>query len=116
MKGNIRKKIISTSFFFFTYICYRDKIILDGDYVNRQEDLTNVFDKRWKANHNDDVKKARNKEKNFMNKMFNTNINTISNNSVITPDEMARNLHNNMNSANRGINQSKINRIVGKFK
>lgn len=33
MKGNIRKKIISTSFFFFTYICYRDKIILDGDYV-----------------------------------------------------------------------------------
>ena len=58
MKGNIRKKIISTSFFFFTYICYRDKIILDGDYVNRQEDLTKVFDKRWKANHNDDVKKA----------------------------------------------------------
>ena len=55
MKGNIRKKIISTSFFFFTYICYRDKIILDGDYVNRQEDLTKVFDKRWKANHNDDV-------------------------------------------------------------
>ncbi len=108
MKGNIRKKIISTSFFFFTYICYRDKIILDGDYVNRQEDLTKVFDKRWKANHNDDVKKARDKEKDFMNKM--------SNNSVITPGEMVSNLHNNMESANRGINQSKINRIVGKFK
>ena len=52
----------------------------------------------------------------FMNKMFNTNINTISNNSVITPGEMVSNLHNNMESANRGINQSKINRIVGKFK
>ena len=26
--------------------------------MNRQEDLTKVFDKRWKANHNDDVKKA----------------------------------------------------------
>ena len=114
MKGNIRKKIISTSFFFFTYICYRDKIILDGDYVNRQEDLTKVFDKRWKANHNDDVKKARDKEKDFMNKMFNTN--SISDSRIIPPDEMARNLHNNMNSANRGINQSKINRIVGKFK
>lgn len=49
--------------------------------MNRQEDLTKVFDKRWKANHNDDVKKARDKEKDFMNKMFNTNINTISNNS-----------------------------------
>ena len=63
MKGNIRKKIISTSFFFFTYICYHDKIILDGDYVNRQEDLTKVFDKRWKANHNDDVKKLGIKKK-----------------------------------------------------
>ena len=51
-----------------------------------------------------------------MYKMFNTNINTISNNSVITPGEMVSNLHNNMESANRGINQSKINRIVGKFK
>ena len=49
-------------------------------------------------------------------KIFNTNINTISNNSVITPGEMVSNLHNNMESANRGINQSKINRIVGKFK
>ncbi len=113
MKGNIRKKIISTSFFFFTYICYRDKIILDGGYVNRQEDLTKVFDKRWKANHNDDVKNARNKEKDFMNKMFNTN--TINNN-VITPGEMVNNLRNNMENANRGINQNKINRIVGKFK
>ena len=75
--------------------------------MNRQEDLTKVFDKRWKANHNDDVKKARDKEKDFMNKMFNTNINTISNNSVITPGEMGSNLHNNMESANRGINQSK---------
>lgn len=115
MKENIRKKTCSTSFFFFTYICYRDKIILDGDYVNRQEDLTKVFDKRWKASHNDDVKRAREKDRDFMNKMFNTNVNTV-NNRPLTPGEVANNLHNNMANANRGINQSKINRIVGKFK
>ena len=40
---------------------------------NRQEDLSKVFDKRWKANHNDDVKLAREKEKKFMNEMFGTN-------------------------------------------
>ena len=115
MKENIRKKTCSTSFFFFTYICYRDKIILDGDYVNRQDDLTRVFDKTWKANHNDDVKRAREKDRDFMNKMFNTNVNTV-NNRVVTPGEMVKSLHNNMANANRGINQSKINRIVGKFK
>lgn len=87
---------------------------MDGDYVNRQEDLTKVFDRRWKANHNDDVKKARDREKDFMNRMFNTN--NISNNKVITPNDMARNLHNNMENASKGINQNKINRIVGKFK
>lgn len=83
--------------------------------MNREEDLTRVFDKRWKANHNDDVKRAREKDRNFMNKMFNVNNNKV-NNRALTPGEMAKNLHNNMENVNRGINQNKINKIVGKFK
>lgn len=83
--------------------------------MNREEDLTRVFDRRWKANHNDDVKRAREKDRDFMNKMFNVN-NNNNNNRVVTPGEMVKSLHNNMENANRGINQNKINRIVGKFK
>lgn len=48
--------------------------------MNRQEDLIKVFDKRWKANHNDDVKNAKEKEKKFMNKMFNNKMPNMSNN------------------------------------
>ena len=33
--------------------------------MNRNEDLTKVFDRTWKANHNNDVKEARAKEKSF---------------------------------------------------
>lgn len=39
--------------------------------MNRNEDLTKVFDRTWKANHNNDVKEARAKEKKFWDKMFN---------------------------------------------
>ena len=38
--------------------------------MNRQEDLTKVFDKTWQANHNDVAKKGREKEKEFMSRMF----------------------------------------------
>lgn len=31
--------------------------------MERNEDLTRVFDRTWKANHNNDVKEARTKEK-----------------------------------------------------
>ena len=39
--------------------------------IEINEDLTRVFDRTWKANHNNDVKEARTKEKKFWNKMFN---------------------------------------------
>ncbi len=112
MKGNIRKKC-STSFFTYCYIYVNIRV--DGDYMDREEDLTRVFDKSWKANHNDDVKRAREKDRDFMNMMFSINNNKV-NNRALTPGEMVSNLHNNMENVNRGINQSKINRIVGKFK
>ena len=36
--------------------------------MQRNEDLTKVFDRTWKANHNNDVKEARSREKQFWNK------------------------------------------------
>lgn len=83
--------------------------------MNRQDDLSVVFDKMWKANHSDDVKKMREKEKDFTDKMFNTNRhvkNTISN----KPDDMVNNLNKNINNAAYGMKQGNMNRIVGKFK
>lgn len=41
------------------------------DWNNRNRDLIEVFNDRWKANHNNDVKEAREREKKFINKMFN---------------------------------------------
>ena len=39
--------------------------------MERNEDLTKVFDRTWKANHNNGVKEARDREKKFWNKMLN---------------------------------------------
>ena len=41
--------------------------------MNRQEDLSKVFDRTWNANHNDVAKRGREREVKFMNKMFQTN-------------------------------------------
>lgn len=79
------------------------------------EDLTEVFDKRWKANHNDDVKVARESEKKFMDKMFNVN-NRNDVNRMLTPSERASTLHSNMDNAFRGRKQSNLNNIIKKWK
>lgn len=41
--------------------------------MNRQEDLSKVFDRTWKANHSDMVTRERKREISFINKMFNVN-------------------------------------------
>ena len=41
--------------------------------MNRQEDLSKVFDRTWNANHNDVSKRGREREAKFINKMFQTN-------------------------------------------
>lgn len=84
--------------------------------MNRQDDLMNVFDKTWKANHNDDVKRAKENEKKFMDKMFNTGSKNVIGKVGNTPLERVNNLNNNIDNARRGFNQNKINGIVGKFK
>ena len=81
---------------------------------NRQEDLSKVFDKRWKANHNDDVKLAREKEKKFMNEMFGTN--NREKVKPLTPGERASNLQNNINNAFSGPRTANVNNIVKKWK
>lgn len=84
---------------------------------NRGEDLTKVFDRTWKANHNDDVKNAREKEKNFIDKLFNVKKGAERkiNNRPLTPNEQVGNLQRNMNGMNNFNNQTRINNIKGKF-
>lgn len=64
----------------------------------KNRDLVEVFDDRWKANHNDDVKKAKEREITFINKMFNVKTNqTPSHNS--SQDNLTR-LNKNIQDAN----------------
>lgn len=80
----------------------------------RQEDLSVVFDKTWKANHNDVAKRGREREKSFMNKMFGVKSN--GGNGNLTPGHRAETLHNNMNNAFMGQRQNNLNNIVKKWK
>lgn len=84
---------------------------------NRQEDLTKVFDRNWKANHNDDVKNAREKERSFINRLFNVKEDKKSSNnsSYLTPNDRVNNLQNNMNSLNNFNNNIKVNNITKKW-
>ena len=83
--------------------------------MKRLEDLTTVFDKRWKANHNDDIKIAREKEKDFADKMFGNTNNNINKN-YNTPQDRLNNLNNNINNARTGQIQNNLNNIAKKFK
>ena len=84
--------------------------------MERNEDLTKVFDRTWKANHNNDVKEARTKEKKFWNKMFNVKESYTSSRGVITPSEQVGNLQRNMNNAADFQKRNNINNIVKKWK
>lgn len=80
----------------------------------RQEDLIKVFDRTWKANHNDVARSGREKERKFMDKMFNVRKSNIS--KPLTPGQKAESLHNNMNNAFNGQRQNNLNNIVKKWK
>lgn len=84
--------------------------------MNREEDLSKVFDRRWTANHNDDVKKAREEEHKFMDKMFNTKPREEKKVEVITPEMKVQNLQNNMTSANNFQKRVNLNNIKGRLK
>lgn len=83
---------------------------------NRNEDLTKVFDRTWKANHNNDVKEARKREKEFMDKMFNVKkpVNNIPQRQ--TPSSSATNLQKNMEGAANFQRSTNLNNIIKKWK
>lgn len=85
---------------------------------NRNEDLSKVFDRTWKANHNDDVKRAREKEKKFIDKLFNVKpiMENNSNQRILTPGEQAANLQKNINGMNDFNKNNRLNMLKGKFK
>ena len=80
----------------------------------RQEDLSKVFDRTWKAKHNDVAKRGREREKQFIKKLFGNTSSTDNNN--LTPGQRAETLHNNMNNAFMGQRQNNLNNIVKKWK
>ena len=88
--------------------------------MNRQEDLSKVFDRTWTANHNDVAKRGREREKKFMNKMFgvkednNLNNNNVNNN--LTPNMRVNNLQKNINGMGNFERQNRVNNIVKKWK
>ena len=81
----------------------------------RLEDLSKVFDRTWKASYNDDVKNARVKEKNFINRMFNVKEEEKSTKNVKSPGERANDIQNNLNGMRKFNNQNRINNMKGKF-
>lgn len=81
---------------------------------NRQEDLSKIFDRTWNANHNDVAKKGREREKEFMNKMF--GLNKSSRALDNTPSGQVQRLQNNINNSFNGQRQVKLNNIVKKWK
>ena len=85
--------------------------------MERNEDLTKVFDRTWKANHNNDVKEARNREKKFWNKMLNVKDNSNANTrQIVTPNMRVNNLQKNINDAANFQKRNNINNIVKKWK
>ena len=78
---------------------------------NRTRDLTQVFDARWKANHNyEAVKQAKEQDKQFIDKMFNKNPTTTQQQPINTMQERLDRLNNNINAAKFGqmINRKNI--------
>ena len=85
--------------------------------MQRNEDLTKVFDRTWKANHNNDVKEARSREKQFWNKMLNVKDNSNANTGkIVTPNMQVNNLQRNINDAANFQKRNNINNIVKKWK
>ena len=84
---------------------------------NRNPDLMEVFDARWKANHNNEFIKQKNEEsKNFTDRMFGNN--NLNNRPSIpnTKEEQLKNLNNRIESQREYMNQNRVGNIVNKFK
>ena len=87
--------------------------------MNRQEDLSKVFDRTWTANHNDVAKRGRERERKFMNRMFGrkdtTEISYTTTNNL-TPGMRVDNLQKNINGMGNFERQTRVNNIIKKWK
>lgn len=87
--------------------------------MNRQEDLSKVFDRTWTANHNDVAKRRRERERKFMNRMFGRKDNTETShttNNNLTPGMRVDNLQKNINGMDNFERQNRVNNIIKKWK
>lgn len=84
--------------------------------MNRQEDLSKVFDRTWTANHNDVAKRGREKEKAFINKMFGGSSFSSVRSNIVTPSMRAEKLQRRIDSVNNIERQNKVNNILKKWK
>lgn len=67
---------------------------------NRNKDLTQIFDSRWKANHNYNVvKEAKEHDKKFIDKMFNNKNATSQTENINSMQERLERLNNNISNA-----------------
>ena len=83
--------------------------------MNRQEDLMKVVDRTWSANHDNGVKKAREREKKFIAKMFNAEEKKHDRNKM-TPEKQANKLREEINNVTSFQRQKQISNIVKKWK
>lgn len=86
--------------------------------MNRQEDLSKVFDRTWNANHNDVAKRSREREAKFINKMFQTNNFQRKEIEIkkVTPGMRAEALQNRINTASNIEKKNKLNGILKNWK
>ena len=76
------------------------------DIQNRNKDLTQVFDDRWKANHNyEQVRQARENEKNFIDKMFHNKAPKQEDKTVNYMEARLKRLQENMNAVKKNRNK-----------
>ena len=84
--------------------------------MNRQEDLSKVFDRTWAANHNDVAKRGRERERAFMDKMFKTNTCAKKEIKIVTPDMKVEDLQRNITNASNFQKQNNLNNMKSKWK
>lgn len=86
--------------------------------MNRQEDLSKVFDRTWNSNHNDVAKRGREREAKFINKMFQTNSFQRKEIEIkkVTPSMKAEALQNRINTASNIEKKNKLNGILKNWK
>lgn len=85
--------------------------------MNRQEDLTKVFDRTWNANHNDSIQREKEREKTFIDKMFGVKKEkSYEKSDINTPNVQVQNQKRNIDGVQKFQRQIQTNSIIKKWK